>query len=51
MNRCAKLIRGLYLKGKIERTEKRLCKYVSMFTGINVVSVGKYLTEGAVKDE
>lgn len=51
MTGWAKIIRGLYLKRKIERTEKRLCKYVSKFVGVNVVSVGQYLKEGAVKDE
>lgn len=50
MNRWSDIIRGLYLKHKIERTEKRLCRYVSKFLGRNVISVKGYL-EGAVKDE
>lgn len=42
IKRILKFIRNLYLKYMIERTEKRLCKYVSEFMNRNVVSVGKY---------
>jgi hypothetical protein len=51
MNRWIELIRGLYLKHRIEKTEKRLCKYVSKLMGVNVVSIGKYIKEEVAKDE
>ncbi len=41
--RILKLIRGLYLKNKIEKTEKKLCKYVSKFLNKDIVKVGKYI--------
>lgn len=51
MNRWFSIIKGLYLKRKIERTEKKLCKYASKFMGVKVISIGKYIRKGAVKDE
>jgi hypothetical protein len=43
MKRLFKLIKGLYLKNKIEKTEKKLCKYVSKFLGRDIIKVGKYI--------
>ena len=37
-----KLIRQMYLKHMIEKTEKKLCKYVSKFMDRKVIAVGKY---------
>lgn len=37
-----KIIRKMYLKRKIEKTEKKLCKYVSQFMDRKVITVAKY---------
>lgn len=45
MNRWLEIIKGLYLKWKIETTEKRLCKHVSKFLDKRIVAISKYVEE------
>lgn len=45
MLRVLSLIINLRLMRKINRTEKKLCKYVSKFMGKNIVAIGKYIEE------
>lgn len=40
-----KIFRKMYLKRKIEKTETKLCKYVSLFMDRKVIAVAKYLSQ------
>lgn len=52
MKKTFELIRGLYLKNKIEKTEKKLCMYVSKFMKRDIIKVGKYIENTrSVQDE
>lgn len=54
MNRVIEIIkifRKLYLKRKIEKTEIKLCKYVSRFMDRKVIAVAQYHSQNKITNE